>query len=228
MTGPASHPAPHPADRSAEGAARVLAASMESLEGERCVLALATYRLLAEGAPVPVQSLATATGLDASRVERWIDDISAVYRDDAGRIVAFWGLAIPEMPHHFEVGGAGLHTWCAWDTLFLPALIGQTARVRSNCPTSGAEIALSVTPEKVEALHPPETRVSMLIPESGFEADVLQRFCHHVHFFASPAAGERWLAERDDDDAFLMTVDEAFRLGELWNAHRFGVGGTES
>lgn len=210
-------------DRSAAGAARVFAASMESLRGVRCELALATYRLLARGEPVQVEDLAAATRLESDRVERWLEDISAIYRDDGGRIVAFWGLALPEMPHRFEVGSARLHTWCAWDTLFLPALLGETARVRSTCPVTGREVTLTVSPERVESLDPIDTRVSMLAPASGFEADVLQTFCHHVHFFASPEAGERWLAERDDDDAFLLTVPEAFRLGQLWNAHRFGV-----
>lgn len=215
--------APSGPDRSAQGAARVFAASMESLEGEPRALALATYRLLAKGEPVQVEDLAAATRLAGDRVERWLEDISALYRDDTGRIVAFWGLALPEMPHRFEVGDAKLHTWCAWDTLFLPALLGETARVRSTCPVTGGEVALTVSPERVESLDPIDTRVSMLAPASGFEANVLQTFCHHVHFFASPEAGERWLAERNDDEAFLLTVPEAFRLGQLWNAHRFGV-----
>ena len=39
------------------------------------------------------------------------------------------------------------YAWCAWDTLFLPARLGQAARVTSACPVTGELITLTVTPE---------------------------------------------------------------------------------
>ena len=35
----------------------------------------------------------------------------------------FSGLTLTSTTHSFEVRGQQLHTWCAWDTLFLPALL---------------------------------------------------------------------------------------------------------
>ena len=67
----------------------------------------------------------------------------------------------------------------------------------------------------------PDGFLNSLLADQGFDAGVIQSFCHHVNFFASAEAGEEWVAEREG--AFLLTVDEAFRLGELWNQHRLGV-----
>jgi hypothetical protein len=41
--------------------------------------------------------------------------------------------------------------------------------------------------------------VSFLTPDQGFDADVIQSFCHFVHFFASREAGETWTAEHPGD-----------------------------
>ena len=43
------------------------------------------------------------------------------------------------MSHRFEVAGRTLYTWCAWDSLFLPQILGQEAEVESTCPLTAAE-----------------------------------------------------------------------------------------
>ncbi len=205
-----------------EGVARVLSESMAELRGADRSLALSAYRLLAGGSPVGVAELADQAGVGLAETESWLEDIPGVFRDESGRIVGFWGLAIGEMPHRFEVDGVGLYAWCAWDTLFMPAMIGGSARVSSACRQTGERITFTVDAEGVSRLSHPEAVVSMLAPENGFDADVLTAFCHHVHFFVSGATGRHWIAERDGEDAFLLTVEEAHRLGRLWNEHRFG------
>jgi len=67
-----------------------------------------------------------------------------VQHDEHGRVIAFGGRSITATPHRFAVGDRELYTWCAWDTLFLPALRGQQARVRSTCPVTATEIRLTV------------------------------------------------------------------------------------
>ena len=205
----------------ADGVAESLSESMVSLEGEERRLALAMYRLVAEGEPVRPERIAERAGLDQAAVDEALEQWPAIFRDEQGRVVGVLGLNQPEMPHRFEVDGTHLYAWCAWDTLFLPALIGKTARVSSQCPVTGETISLTVASDRVEALSPEGAVVSMLMPADGLDADVIQSFCHHVHFFASRETGEQWVAERSG--AFLLTVDEAFHLGELWNRHRLGV-----
>ncbi len=90
----------------------------------------------------------------------------------------------------------------------------------SRSPASDAEISLTVTPTGPIDIRPPDTVVSFLLPETEFDADVIQRFCHFVHFFASPEDGERWTAQHPG--TFLLSVDDAYSLGQLTNRAAFG------
>ena len=101
-----------------ELAAALIAASPElDPTGQR--LAVTVYRSLAEGEPVDEDLLVERSGIAAAQVARALDAWPGVFRDEAGRIIGFWGLCIPRTAHRFRVGGRELHTWCAWDTLFL-------------------------------------------------------------------------------------------------------------
>lgn len=210
--------------RSADGVAAALRESMPSLEPEPRALALTLIRLLAQGEPVTTAAFADAAGLERGVVEGLLDDVPGLLRDDRGRVISFMGISLEETPHRMEVDNAALYAHCAWDTLFLPRLIGGTARVRSKCRQTGEPVSLIVSPEAIEELSPRPAVVSMLVPEHGFGLDVTGSFCHHVHFFTGPGAGERWLAERESDDAFLLTVAEGFRLGRMWTKHLVGEG----
>jgi hypothetical protein len=72
-------------------------------------------------------------------------------------VVGYWGLSIPEAyasPHRLTIDGRRLSAWCAWDTLFLPQLLGQTADVESTSPTAGATVHVTVTPDALEYVDP--------------------------------------------------------------------------
>jgi hypothetical protein len=50
----------------------------------------------------------------------------------------------------------------------------------------------------------------MLAPDGPFGQDVVQSFCHFVHFFASEKTARAWVAAHPG--TFLLTVDEAFAV----------------
>jgi alkylmercury lyase len=184
-------------------------------------VALATYRQLARGKPVPLREIGNAAHVDEDDVGRILTQWVGVYRDGKANVIGFWGLAIPEMKHRFEVDGVRLYTWCAWDTLFLPALLGRTARVESACGTSGELLRLTVSPAGVESADPPSPVLSFLDPiVSRFQHDIIQNFCHYIHFFRSRAACESWIAK--NPGTFLLTLDEAVELARLKNEAQFG------
>lgn len=201
--------------------ADAISGAMPPLPPEEQRFALALYRQLARGEPVPIDSLAVDVDGKPPDVDATLERWPGVYRDGAGRVVAFWGLAIPEMPHRFRVDGRRLYTWCAWDALFIPELIGRTAEVESQSPVSGDSVRLTVTPEQVLQVAPEGTVVSMLVPAERFDEQVIMSFCHFVHFFPSVADAEPWLGEHSE--TFLLSVDEAFELGRLTNRSRFGA-----
>ncbi len=178
------------------------------------------YRLLAQGRPVARQTLAKQVGLPVAQVGTVLDAWYGVFYDPAGEIIGYWGLALREMSHRFRVRGRALYAWCAWDTLFLPQIIGVAAEVSSRCPVSGDAIRLTVTPYGVEAIEPVSTVISFVTPrQAEIKEDVILNFCHHVHFFRSAEVAGSWIAKRPD--ARLLTLDEGWALGREKNAVQY-------
>jgi hypothetical protein len=120
---------------------------------------------------------------------------SLVYADDQGRVRGFGGLAATAMHHRFEVDGRALSTWCAWDSLFIPEILGRPARASSIDPESGEIIRLVITSERIESVEPIGTLMSFIRPDAHVfgtsAANVIAKFCHFIFFFASRSSGER-------------------------------------
>ena len=150
---------------------------------------------------------------------------SFVYPAKDGGVLGFGGLSAAPMPHRFKLDGRALWTWCAWDSLFIPEILGEVARVESKDPQSGATIRLTVTPEGVEAKEPATTVVSFVAPDAkqfNSSADnVMASFCHFVFFFESRESGEAWAT--DHEGTFLVTLDEAADLAKRMNARSWGA-----
>lgn len=200
--------------------AEALSGAMPALSPDEQRLAVALYRQLAKGEPVGAQALATELGRGETEIERTLRSWPGVHRCEKGAIVAFGGLALPEMPHRFRVDGRRLHTWCAWDALFIPELVGRTAEVDSVSPTSGDRVRLTVASDAIQAVEPEGTVISMLAPTEHFDDEVVAGFCHFVHFFTSVSDAQPWLAEHPR--TFLLSLDEAFELGRKTNRLCYG------
>lgn len=185
-------------------------------------VSLAAYRLLVGGQPVTAEQISSATGVARDAVAEMLGRWRGVERDEDGAVTAFWGLTLATTKHRFRVGGRQLHTWCAWDTLFLPALLGPPAVVESKCPASGQQIELKIGPAGVEAVLPETVAVSFLVPsEADIERSITESFCCYVYFFASADTGEEWASRRPG--TFILTLDEAWQIGKRKNAAQFAA-----
>lgn len=183
---------------------------------------LALIRSLAAGAPVSDLEVADAAGAAEPGVRDALDRWPGVFRDEDGRVVGFMGLSVVEFgEHRIEIDGRRLTAWCAWDTLFLPGLLGRPARVSSRCPVTGEAISLTVSADGPDEVSPAGTVLSFLAPERPFDADVVRSFCHFVHFFASEQAAQEWTAGHPG--TFTVSVDDSFGLGQRTNAAAFGA-----
>jgi alkylmercury lyase len=194
---------------------------MIDVDPDGVLIVLALYRLLSRGDPVWPSQVADESGVELSVVEERLASWPGVFRQD-GTVIGFWGLALPEMAHRFEVDGKTLYTWCAYDAIFLPELIGKPARGTSKDPVTGEQVSLRVHPDRIEDVIHKEVFISFLDPTSTrFDENVILNFCNYVHFFASKVSGTNWTA--DHPGTFLLTLDEAFQLSRLVNRAKFGV-----
>jgi alkylmercury lyase len=172
---------------------------------EDAPLALALLRELAAGEPVVASTLGERAEVVLAR---WPN----VNYDGAGRVVGFSGLSLRPTAHRFTVGGRQLYTWCAWDTLFLPAMLGQPADVQSTCRSTGSDIRLTVDPNGLRRVDPEPLWVSFPpAATTSTAADITGTFCCHVHFLATPAAAEHWLNRHPDGT--VLDIDDAYELG---------------
>jgi alkylmercury lyase len=192
----------------------------QSFTPDVSLLTVRLWREIARGVPVSpeqVEQLASALDLEQQTVHEVLHKMCE--RDEDGNVVGIAGLSQNQHPHRFTVNGIQLATWCAWDSLFLPVMLQQTAEVASSCPSTGETIRLTITPEGVTSYQPESAVISIVIPQprtSGPESveEIWTTFCHHVHFFSSPQAAQEWVDTRDQEVA-ILTIEEAFELGRL-------------
>jgi alkylmercury lyase len=179
-------------------------------------LARALLTELAVGAPVTLASLSNATrrptGVIRAALRRWPN----VHYDDHGAVIAFSGLSLTPTAHRFCLPTGQLFTWCAWDTLFLPALLNRLARIESTCPITGAPIELSIDPNGIDATNASDLWVSFPDEATTSTANIVTSFCCHVHFLAGKAAAHQWLHK-----------EGAGHVLELADAHALGLRATE-
>jgi alkylmercury lyase len=206
---------------------RMLQPHLPSFLPEEQRAALVLYRELAKGQAVDDAQVAQALGISDAECRALLqrDTIKClVYRDDRGRVLGFGGLAAAPMHHRFEVDGHALWTWCAWDSLFIPELLGRRARVTSPDPENGELVHLLVTPERIESAQPEGAVISFIRPDADVfgvsAANVMAKFCHFIFFFESRDSGEGWVEKHPG--TFLYALDDAFTLARRFNANNFG------
>ncbi len=209
---------PRPTQRESEGeVAKALQASNfpQRLGADKKRLRGEVLRLVAKGRPVSLQNIehiATKIGMAVDAATYFISKVSE--RDGDGNIVGILGLSQRAHPHRFELKDRVLSTWCAWDALFLPALLSESATVESSCPITKERIRLRITPKKVHKMSPSNCVVTIAVPAASPEAveEIWAAFCHFVLFFASEDVAARWISKRKQD-LRILSVDDAYNLG---------------
>ncbi len=165
-------------------------------------------RALTKGTPVSPATLSATLGWPPGQMATALKHAVDTEWDEDGNVVGY-GLTLRETAHAFEVDGRRLYTWCAFDTLFFPALIDRTAHVVSHCAATGVPVSLTVTPEEIRDVKPAGAAVSLLCPQAT--ADIRTAFCCHVHFFASTVVGNNWASTHAGVD--VVSVQDAFAVG---------------
>jgi|SRR5579859_3199366 len=163
-------------------------------------------QLLARGEPVSIAGLAAAAGHPPDQVHRAVAGWTDTEYDAQGRIIG-WGLTLRPTRHELKIDGKQLYTWCAVDTLFMPAVIGRAASVESPCAATGIPVRLTVDPtEGVSALEPSTAVVSLVTPEQM--SSVRTAFCNPSRYFATSDAARDWQGKHPGME--LLSVADAY------------------
>lgn len=111
----------------------------------------AAFDVLRTGASPRLSDLARHTGLALEHVREVLRElvaggIATVDGDLAGDpvVVGAEGLTVRATAHQLILGNQVLYTWCAFDTIGIPAALAVDAVARTACPTCGAAIELTL------------------------------------------------------------------------------------
>ncbi len=197
------------------------AVQANQLDAQTQRMVVTMFRLLAEGQPVSAARFADAMQIPVEVVRKIIATVpaEALDRDDDGNVVAFSGLTLEETDHRMEIDGKVLYGWCAFDTLFLSALLGKSAEITSKEPESGETIQFKFGPGGYEGSS--EVVMSLLdAPPEEMRNNVRAAFCHNVHFFANSDSAARYA--QDHADLAVVPISDAVALAGLWNERIYG------
>lgn len=188
----------------------ILKARKTVFTGESALFSRQILQLLAEGQPVTPERLAEGSGQPLEFIRTTFAALQncGCEFNEQGALIGD-ALTLTPTRHRFRVKNHDLYAWCALDTLFLPALINQTGEITSTCLQTGALIHLTVSPDGIEAVSPPETALSIVFT-SGCTSGINGSFCGQIHYFASREAAVQWVGGRTD--FAVLSVIEAFEL----------------
>lgn len=185
-------------------------------------LCIAAYRLLLKGAPITPGDIAAASGVAPDRMGELfglIPDCAYECNDREG-ITAFIGLSITPEKHKLIVEGETFYTWCAFDALFLPELLGKEAEIITDCPASGAEIRVRLTQKALLDITPAGAVMSLVAPDKdAYSQDLRGSFCCKVNFFRDRDAFTAW--KPADQEITALSLADAFALAQRRNAGKF-------
>ena len=183
-------------------------------EVEEATILRAAYGALAEGKRVSAADLARRADVPVEAITRYFARWpSGVIMGADGRIDGCFGLSVTPTPHLFEIGRRRLYTWCAWDGLFIPRVVGKTARLSSACPVSGEAIVLLVAPNGVLDADP-DTAVMSFLASFDPAGNGTGACCRYIHFFASAEATRRWQAGHPT--GCVLTMQQAWSLARTF------------
>ena len=190
---------------------------------ELAPLSVALYRGLGAGLPVERATVAKELSLSAREVDRLITLLppSTIDLDGEDAVIGFAGLSLGKANHVFRVGQLKLHTWCVFDALFLPQILGKPATSVTHCPKMGMEIVVAIDPAKgvgCELLRPV---MSIVAPSKTACCENLRgAFCNHVNFFVDEITFRGWSDSGTDVDCVSLEV--AYGLARQRNQYRYG------
>jgi alkylmercury lyase len=169
--------------------------------------------LLAEGRPLFVRELAERLAIDDASIAHVLEALSMSGRaelDDEGRLLGIFGLTLKPTSHRMKLRGTTFFTWCAFDSVGIPAALRESAEITSECGHCQREIRLTI----VDGVPPSAAAVISWSPRQC--DSVREEFCPTVNFYCDEGHFTASTADGESTGAFL-TLEAASSLGgNIW------------
>lgn len=93
--------------------------------------------------PVPASELQAGTSLATNILETQAA-AGRLELDDLGDLVGIHGLTLRPTRHYIEHAGQHHYTWCAFDSIGIPAALQITASARTDCPMCQQQLVVEI------------------------------------------------------------------------------------
>ncbi|MEX1194365.1 MAG: organomercurial lyase [Dehalococcoidia bacterium] len=176
-------------------------------------IAKAAFRLLLNDAtPLPMTTLAERIGVDERMVQQALDDLKLVGRAeiDGDQLLGVYGLTLKPTQHRMTLRGATFFAWCAYDSVGIPAALGESSEVTSECAECQRAVRISIVNGE-----PPPSPITISWLSAKCDS-IRDQFCPTVNFYCDKAHYETALAGGRAPDVSL-SLERAAEMGrENW------------
>jgi alkylmercury lyase len=186
---------------------------LETPSDSQALIRRAAFQLLlAHAAPIRVEDLAAATGINSRRLSELLDDLDRagrIRRDEGGRVVGSAGLSVIADRHEIELDGRKFWTWCAYDILGIFGALGASGRALSPSP---GERTIEI---EFKRGRPVNNHAVLFRPDEELMScceNLYEEWCPNSNLFADPEQANDW-AEQRGMRGRILELDEASDLG---------------
>jgi alkylmercury lyase len=168
--------------------------------------------LLREAAPVTIAALSEQAGADPGGVRRVLDELRLAgwVETDGDSLLGVYGLTLKPTQHRLTLRGSTYFTWCAFDIVGIPAALGESAVIVSECANCRLVVSFSMT----NGEPPPLPIVISWLSERC--DSIREQFCPTVNFYCDSTHYETAVKVGAAPDACL-TLERASAMGrENW------------
>lgn len=133
-------------------------------------------------------------------------------------------LSLNPTSHSIFIGDRKLYAWCAYDAIYAPGVLAETARIESQDPVTGSPIQVVVTPQGIGEVNPKEAVVSIVQGNTDMRGGPESPRCTQMLFFESSESASQWVKDRSG--VAILTVEEVFDLArefQIEPAKRLGL-----